>query len=912
MMRLARLPLAAAALVLVVACQGERALTPAVAPPSFTLDDGTRTGGNPDFFFLPPIVPNPSGSANFDAAEFNPELLPVVNVCQLSGNPSLGPVSCGTIVFGPVTAQAAVADQHYQVNWHTDQSNLGAGLNVNAFYRIQVFVSEGGTRLGFADVDPVSSGKELKNLQTGDVFGLVDGRTLPIKFRIEESALCQTGNDTCSSETIVLRDGGSVVLEETGDRVDIPPQNSGRTITVTLQLCDREGGIDVDLRKFGNCLTVTSDPPLGEGFSFDPPASVSMCSVRTDPDVVAELATLSEEQEDLVTMHRQDDGDIFALPHGGLFCDEPIGSGPSNLFRRFARSLGELFAPRPLHAATAVLDVGPSGETDFFSDFQLALSAQLNADNDNESAEPPTDLGTHEPGASVTATVVVTDVLGAAVANVVVRFTHTPPPEATGGGVSGSAPQCTTISGELVCSSGADGTVAVQWTLSSTGGLNQLSAKTIGAGLHTDLDGNGPFDSCVPETEGFDHVHCTGTETVPVDLTEGVVTFTATAGAADLVISRFHIAPTRPTDADLIEFEIDVTNIGSEPVSQNFQVDIRTVLPGNILEGTTLLVINTTDPLDPGEFKTVFARTTRAAATYAPTVIADGTGVITESNEANNSFNAEYVVSETGFLIAFHSERDDGNFEIYRMRPNGMDQVRLTIDAATDFGPDVSFDGSRIAFDRGGEIVVMDADGTNATHLTDNLAHDAGPTWSPDGNRLAFRSDRDGSFEIYSMNTDGSDVTRLTNEPTRDFDIEWSPDGSRIAFTSERTELFQIYLMNPDGSDVVQLTANAFHNTGPTWSPDGSKIAFTSFRDGNSDIYVMNADGTGEVRLTVDPAFDGEPAWCPNGMIVFTSGRDGDFELFAMDPNGVRQWQLTFNGASDRQASCRGPLTVPD
>jgi len=48
--------------------------------------------------------------------------------------------------FAPSEISVSLTDQQYQVNWHTDLSNL----NVAMFYRIQVLV---GTRvLGFADV----------------------------------------------------------------------------------------------------------------------------------------------------------------------------------------------------------------------------------------------------------------------------------------------------------------------------------------------------------------------------------------------------------------------------------------------------------------------------------------------------------------------------------------------------------------------------------------------------------------------------------------------------------------------------------------------------------------------------------------------------------------------------------------
>lgn len=421
MMRLARLPLAAA-LFLLVACHGDRAVTPDLGRPSALIVDGANSGGNPDFFFLPPMVPDPSGNSNFDKDLFNATLTPFVDVCQLTGDPreddpndQTDDVACDHLVFGPVAAP--VSASHYQVNWHTDASNNGAGLDVAEFYRIQVYTSEGSSLLGFADLDPVSTGKELKNLRTGDVIGLIDGRTLPIRFRIEVGAAC-FDVDPCTQRVINLSEDNTIILEGTGDRLDIPPQNTNRVITVTLQLCDREDGIDVDLRKFGNCLTITSNPPLG-AFRFSPAATVSMCSVlagSTDPVAAAELAALGAQRE-LVTMHRQDDGDIFALPHGGPFCDEPsdpIGSGPSNLFRQLARSLGSLVTPRPLHAATTVLDVGPSGETDFFSDFQLALPAKMEALNETDACDVEGSID--EPA------VCVTDARGAPVNGATVHF----------------------------------------------------------------------------------------------------------------------------------------------------------------------------------------------------------------------------------------------------------------------------------------------------------------------------------------------------------------------------------------------------------------------------------------------------------------------------------------------------------
>ena len=80
--------------------------------------------------------------------------------------------------------------------------------------------------------------------------------------------------------------------------------------------------------------------------------------------------------------------------------------------------------------------------------------------------------------------------------------------------------------------------------------------------------------------------------------------------------------------------------------------------------------------------------------------------------------------------------------------------ARLTNHSETDGTPAWSPDGTRIAFtsDRDGdndEIYVMNADGSGVTRLTNHSASDWMPTWSPDGARIAFASQRDGDFEIY-------------------------------------------------------------------------------------------------------------------------------------------------------------------
>jgi len=220
--------------------------------------------------------------------------------------------------------------------------------------------------------------------------------------------------------------------------------------------------------------------------------------------------------------------------------------------------------------------------------------------------------------------------------------------------------------------------------------------------------------------------------------------------------------------------------------------------------------------------------------------------------------------------------------------------------------PEISPDGTQIAFSYQGDIWTMSTSGTNPNRLTIHEGYESSPKWSKDGKSIAFSSDRFGNDDVFIMPSKGGRPDRLTYHSASDQVLGFNNDN-QVLFNTRRLYAevereWEVYSVAPTGNATESRYMDAL-GFDAVVSPDGTKIAFVrstarvsreDYRGpANRNIWVYDTETDEYEQLTDFDGNDFMPQWSSNNELYFISARAGKYNVFKQQLGSKRATQVT-------------------
>ena len=207
------------------------------------------------------------------------------------------------------------------------------------------------------------------------------------------------------------------------------------------------------------------------------------------------------------------------------------------------------------------------------------------------------------------------------------------------------------------------------------------------------------------------------------------------------------------------------------------------------------------------------------------------------------------ALSRDGNFLAFASDRDGGNLDIWLQQIGGHDPIRLTTDEADDSEPAISADGARVAFRSersGGGIFVVPSLGGDATLIAPG---GRGPRFSPDGKWIAYWAGREssdlipGTARVFVVESGGGQPRQIASDLSAALYPIWSPAGDRLLVLGRRGE-------GPADWWTVPFPSGPSHETGAFAVLASQNLRFTAWL---SNILPIEWRAPGSIVFAAGP-----------------------------------------------------------
>ena len=248
-----------------------------------------------------------------------------------------------------------------------------------------------------------------------------------------------------------------------------------------------------------------------------------------------------------------------------------------------------------------------------------------------------------------------------------------------------------------------------------------------------------------------------------------------------------------------------------------------------------------------------------------------------------------------------------GNRDIYRMRLDGTEVVRLTSDAAEDAEPTAG--GGAVVFtsrrDGNAELYRIPSDDTAPERLTTTPdAEEREPALTRDGTAVAYARTGDGDPEVWTSPLPDWNPARLTDGLGSMSAIEgspsWSPEADRLALMSTAGGDADVWIVTAQGDPGTLLAGESGPEVEPAWHPTEDRVVLVAtMATGDAELFLVDLTDGETTRLTNRLGIDGQPAWLPDGRVVFTAWEGTTRSLRWLDPaEPGRSWEILTGATS--------------
>jgi len=218
-----------------------------------------------------------------------------------------------------------------------------------------------------------------------------------------------------------------------------------------------------------------------------------------------------------------------------------------------------------------------------------------------------------------------------------------------------------------------------------------------------------------------------------------------------------------------------------------------------------------------------------------------------------------------------------------------------------------SVQGETIVFAYAGEIWRTDLDGADATRLTSFPGVASSPQLSPDGSQVAFSGRYNGQTDVYVVSVEGGTPERLTYHPGTDTVQGWTSDGAQVVFASARDSAPASYQRfwtigpgdaTPDALPIPRGDVGSF-------GPDGERFVYQpitrwqehwrGYRGGQvHPIWILDMETYEHTELPFEETIDTQPVWAGD-TVYFLSDRADNMvmNVYAYDVASESLTQVT-------------------